>query len=96
MQFLVLTRRRMDVFPAESWTPELLEAEAQRVRELYVAGVLRTAWRRKDMPGAALLLEAPSEDEARAAIESLPLAQLKMLEVATLTQLDPYPGFGPR
>lgn len=96
MQFLVLTRRRMDVFPAESWTPELLEAEAQRVRELFAAGVIRNAWRRKDTPGAALLIEAATEDEVRTAVESLPLAQLKMLEVAVMTQLDPYPGFGPR
>ena len=96
MQFLVLTRRRMDVFPAEAWTPELLEAEAQRVRELFIAGVLRSAWRRKDMPGAVLLMETTSEDEAKAAVASLPLAQLQMLEVATLTQLHPYPGFGPR
>jgi hypothetical protein len=42
------------------------------------------------------LMEAATEDEVKAAMESLPLAQLKMLEVATLTQLDPYPGFGPR
>ena len=96
MQFLVLTRRRMDLFPAESWTPELFEAEAQRVRELFTAGIIRNAWRRKDMPGAALLVEATTEDEVRAAVESLPLAQLKMLEVAVMTQLDPYPGFGPR
>ncbi len=86
----------MDVFPAESWTPELLEAEAQRVRELFAAGVIRNAWRRKDTPGAALLIEAATEDEVRTAVESLPLAQLKMLEVAVMTQLDPYPGFGPR
>jgi muconolactone delta-isomerase len=96
VQFLVLTRRRMDLFPAESWTPELVEAEAQRVRELFAAGVIRNAWRRRDIPGAALLMEAATEDEVKAAMESLPLAQLKMLEVATLTQLDPYPGFGPR
>jgi muconolactone delta-isomerase len=96
VQFLVLTRRRMDLFPVESWTPELVEAEAQRVRELFAAGVIRNAWRRRDIPGAALLMEAATEDEVKAAMESLPLAQLKMLEVATLTQLDPYPGFGPR
>ena len=96
MQFLVMTRRRIDVFPAESWTPELLEAEAERVRELFAAGVIRNAWRRKDMPGAALLIEAATEDEVRTAVENLPLAQLKMLEIAVMTQLDPYPGFGPR
>jgi hypothetical protein len=48
------------------------------------------------MPGAAILLEAASEDEARAAIASLPLAKQGMLEIAALTELEPYPGFGPR
>jgi muconolactone delta-isomerase len=86
----------MDDFPAESWTGELLEKEAQRVRELFSAGVIRTAWRRKDMPGAALVLEAATEAEAREAVESLPLAQLQMIEFPLITQLDPYPGFGPR
>ena len=67
MQFLVVTRRRMDVFPAEMWTPELIEAESQQVRTMFAAGTVRSIWRRKDMPGAAMLIEAASEDEARAA-----------------------------
>jgi len=96
VQFLVLSRRRTEVFPPEAWTPELLEAEGQRVRELYSAGLLRSIWRRKDMPGAVLLMEAGSEEEVRAAAASLPLAKRDMLEVVTLTQLEPYPGFGPR
>lgn len=96
MQFLALTRRRTEVFPPEQWTPEFIEAEGQRVRELYTAGVIRSIWRRKDMPGAAILLEAASEDEARAALATLPLAQRGMAELALLTQLDPYPGLGPR
>ena len=96
MQFLILSRRRMEVFPPEAWTPELIEAEGQRVRELYSAGVIRNIWRRKDMPGAAILMEAASEDEVRAAAASLPLAKRDMLEVVVVTQLDPYPGFGPR
>jgi muconolactone delta-isomerase len=58
MQFLVLTRRRMDAFPAEQWTPELIVAESQRVREMHASGSLRSIWRRKDMPGAAILFEA--------------------------------------
>jgi uncharacterized protein YciI len=86
----------MDEFPAAMWTPELLETESQRVRELYAAGVVRSIGRRKDMPGSAILLEAANEDEARSAISSLPLAQRGMLEVVMLTQLEPYPGFGPR
>jgi muconolactone delta-isomerase len=96
MQFLALTKRRTDAFPPEAFTPELIEAEAQRVRELYAAGTLRSIWRRQDTPGAALLLEASSEDEVRAALATLPLAQHNMLEIPVVTQLIPYPGFGPR
>jgi hypothetical protein len=48
------------------------------------------------MPGAAIILEAASEDEARAALESLPLAQRGMLEIVVFTALEPYPAFGPR
>jgi muconolactone delta-isomerase len=96
VQFLVSSRRRMDVFPPEAWTSELIEAEGQRVRELYIAGIIRTIWRRKDMPGAVIIMEAASEDEAREAMASLPLARRDMLEVVGFTQLEPYPGFGPR
>lgn len=96
MQFISVSRRRTEAFPAEAWTPELVAAEGQRVRELYAAGVVRTIWRRQDMPGAAMILEAASEDEARAALESLPLAQKGMLEIVVFTALEPYPAFGPR
>ncbi|WP_263367620.1 muconolactone Delta-isomerase family protein [Edaphobacter bradus] len=96
MQFLIVTRRRMDAFPPEAWTPELLEAEGQRVRELYAAGYVRSIWRRKDAPGAVILAEAANEDEVRANTATLPLAQRGMLEVVTVTQLEPYPAFGPR
>jgi muconolactone delta-isomerase len=96
MQFLALSRRRTDTFPPEAFTPELIEAEGQRVRELYTAGTLRSIWRRQDIPGAVLLFEASSEDEVRALLDTLPLAQKGMLELTLLTQLNPYPGFGPR
>jgi muconolactone delta-isomerase len=65
------------------------------VRELYAAGVVRTIWRRKDMPGAAMILETRDEEEARAALGSLPLAQRGMLEIVVFTALEPYPAFGP-
>jgi muconolactone delta-isomerase len=95
MQFLVLTRRRTDAFPPESWTPELLGEEGRRVRELYSEGVVRSIWRRKDIAGAVLLLENGTEEEARSAAESLPLAKLGMIEI-TVAPLEPYPAFGPR
>jgi muconolactone delta-isomerase len=96
VQFLVLTRRKIDAFPPEEWTPERIEAEGQRVRELYAAGLIRSIWRRKDMPGATILFEATSEEEVRAALATLPFAQLGMAEFPLVTQLEPYPGFGPR
>jgi muconolactone delta-isomerase len=96
MQFLSVSRRRTDAFPPEAFTPELIEAEGQRFREIYTQGFIRAIWRRQDTPGAALLIEANSEEEVRATLATLPLAQNNMLELVVLTQLLPYPGFGPR
>jgi muconolactone delta-isomerase len=95
MQFLTITRRRLDAFPLEAFTPELLARESQRVRELYAAGLLRQVWRRGDIPGACILWEAASEDEVRAAIETLPIKQAGMMEIPVFVPLKPYPGFCP-
>jgi muconolactone delta-isomerase len=95
MQFLSISRRRTDAFPLEAFTPELVGGEGQRVKELYVAGVLRQVWKRADVGGAAILWEAASEAEARAAIESLPLFKAGMLEIVAFVPLEPYAGFGP-
>lgn len=92
MQFLSLSRRRTDAFPPEAFTPELVGREAQRVKELYAAGILRQVWKRGDLAGAAILWEAASEDEVRASIASLPIAQAGMLETMALVPLEPYPG----
>jgi muconolactone delta-isomerase len=94
MQFLSMSRRRTDAFPPEAFTPELGAREAQRVKELYAAGILRQIWMRGDMPGAAILWEAASEAEVRAAIDSLPIFKAGMLEIVALAPLKPYPGFG--
>jgi uncharacterized protein YciI len=48
---------------------------------------LRAIWRRGDMPGAVMLLEASNEAEAKALVESLPLAKLGMLEFVVVTRL---------
>lgn len=95
MQFLTLSRRRTDAFPPDAFTSELVAQEGQRVKELYAAGVLRQVWRRGDTAGAAILWEAPSEAEVRAAINSLPIARAGMLELVSLVPLEPYPAFGP-
>jgi muconolactone delta-isomerase len=95
MQFLSLSRRRTDAFPPEAFTPELMTRETARVKELYASGLLRQIWRRADIPGAAILWEAASEAEVRAALDSLPIFQAGMLEILSLVPLAPYPGFGP-
>jgi len=95
MQFLSLSRRRIDAFPPEAFTPELMARETQRAKELYASGLLRQIWRRGDIPGAAILWEAASEAEVRAALDSLPIAQAGMLEILLVAPLAPYPGFGP-
>jgi muconolactone delta-isomerase len=95
MQFLSVSRRLVDKFPPEAFTPELAAKETARVRELYAIGILRQVWKRSDTPGAGIIWEAASEAEARAAVESLPLFQAGLLEIAIFIPLAPYPGFGP-
>src|SRR6476469_7927812 len=95
MQFLTLSRRRTDAFPPEAFTPELLAQEGQRVKELYMMGILRQVWRRGDTAGAAIVLEAGSEAEVQSACESLPIVKAGMLEIVSLVPLEPYAGFGP-
>jgi muconolactone delta-isomerase len=93
MQFLSISRRRTDQFPPEAFTPELAAREGQRVKALYAAGILRQVWKRSDTPGAAIVWEAASESEVRAALESLPIYHAGMLEISSLVPLEPYPGF---
>ena len=93
MQFLSLSRRRVDAFPPEAFNPKLLAHEGQRIKALYASGILRQIWKRADIPGAAILWEAASEAEVRAAIAGLPIFQAGMLEIVALVPLEPYPGF---
>jgi len=95
MQFLSLSRRRLDAFPPEAFTPELLASEGRRVKELAGAGILRQIWLRDDLPGAAILWEASGEEEVRAAIATLPVFKAGMLEIVQFIPLKPYPGFAP-
>lgn len=94
MQFVSLSRRRMDEFPPEAFTPELIAQETLRVKQLYSTGLLRQIWKRGDLPGSAILWEAAGEIEVREALASLPLNQAGMLEILALVPLEPYPGFG--
>jgi muconolactone delta-isomerase len=95
-QFIALLRRNTDQYPASAFTPELLEVEAERARELYTQGVYRMIWSRGDVPGAAILLEAESAEAAMAVLSTLPLYARGMLPLDALVPLVPYRGFAPR
>jgi muconolactone delta-isomerase len=94
MQFLAYTVRRTEAFTAQQFD-DVLEAEAERARTLFALGDFRQIWSRGDVPGAVILLEAPSFADAEEMIESLPLKQREMMDV-TIVPLGPYRGFGPR
>jgi len=95
MQFLSLSRRLVDKFPPESFTPDLMGRETARVRELYAAGTLRQIWKRGDLPGASIVWEAASRADVEAAIDSLPIYQAGLLEIVAIIPLEPYPAFCP-
>jgi muconolactone delta-isomerase len=95
-QFIALLRRNHDDFTEAQFTPELMEAEAERARRLYTDGVYRQIWSRGDVPGAAIVVEAPSENAARDVLDTLPLKANGMLLLDLLVPLNPYRGFAPR
>jgi muconolactone delta-isomerase len=95
-QFIAAVRRDLEKFSASDFTPELLEEEAEAVRRLHADGVFRQVWGRGDSPGAVILIEAGTPDEARAVLASLPLAVREMLTLDVLVPVTPYRGFGPR
>lgn len=93
MQFLSISRRLTERFGDEQFSAHI-DAERERVRELYRDGIVRAIWSRKDAPGAVMLLECADEAAAKQAVGSLPLAQRDMLDVQILS-LQPYPAFFP-
>ena len=93
-QFIALIARNYDRFTEDDFAP-LLEAEAERARELYAAGTFRQMWGRLDVKGAVVLIEADSPAAAEAALATLPLNRKGMLDV-TLVPMNGYRGFGPR
>lgn len=94
MQYLVIFRRRSEEY-TDSQFAELVGAEVQQARQLYMDGVIRQIWHRADVAGACLLLEASSQEEVDAALQTLPLVQKNMLEIVISVPLKPYAGFGP-
>jgi muconolactone delta-isomerase len=94
MQFLIVSRRRTESFTDAEFAAHL-EDEFEQARVLYADGFIRQIWRRGDRPGACILLEADSEENARERLNTLPLYRAGMIEFS-LIPLNPYAGFGPR
>jgi hypothetical protein len=93
MQFMVLSRRRTEQFTDADFE-QVIPTETDRVRTLYIDGVVRQIWLRGDLPGACFTVEAPDLDTAHATIETLPMAVSGLSEF-TIIPLNPYRGFGP-
>ena len=91
MKILAL-ERQLPGIPKGAYEPHL-RAEAVRAWELYQAGVIRELYFRTDSESAVLVLECAGADEARRALEKLPLLE-KGLIAFDLIPLRAYPGFG--
>ena len=91
MQFIVITRRRIESFTDDQFAP-FLDGEAARARELYAQGAFRALHSRGDVPGAVIVVEAADSDEAAALVGSLPFAQQKLMDFQ-IVPLKPYRGF---
>jgi len=88
MKFLAI-ERSVDGASTETMRG-LHEAEAQRVWELYLAGILREIYF-TDQHDAVLIMECGSEREAREAIDTLPLVRERQIRF-DLMALKPYTG----
>ena len=78
MKILALSKRQPGV------TTEQLQAhqvtEARRVWELHKDGVFREIYFRRDHPGAVVILECASLEEARQALGTLPMVEGGLLD----------------
>jgi muconolactone delta-isomerase len=91
MQFLIISRRRIESF-SEAEFAALREAEVAQARVLYGEGFLRQLWTRGDVAGACLLFEGDSEAQVREKLNALPLYRAEMVEFS-IVPLKPYAGF---
>jgi hypothetical protein len=76
----------------DAFTTPLLKEEARRVHELWQMGIIREINFSKDQGEAIIMLECSSLDEARHALDSLPLVREKLIDFE-LRVLTPYTGF---
>jgi len=68
------------------------KAEAKALWRLYLKGVVRESYFRKDKKIAVLVLEVRNKEEAKKVLSKLPFVRKKLIEFE-LIPLKPYPGF---
>jgi uncharacterized protein YciI len=91
MQFLAITRRRIETF-SDAQFEAVLGVEAAAAKANYARGEFRDIRSRGDVPGALITIEAPDAEAAWALVEALPLARAGMMDVEMIPVL-PYRGF---
>lgn len=87
---IIALERELPGASGERFAP-FLKAEAERVWELYLAGVIRESYFRADRHEAVLVLECDSAEEARAVLGTLPMVSEGLIEFEIIP-LVPYPG----
>ena len=90
MQFLALSRR-LEGITSEMLAP-LAADEARAAWQLHVEGVLRSVHMCPDRPGSAIVLECASLEEARAALERLPMVRAGLIAF-DVSRMLPYTGW---
>ena len=68
------------------------KAEAKALWKLYLNGIVREFYFRKEKKLAVLILEVKNKAEAKKALSKLPYVSKKLIEFE-LIPLRPYPGF---
>jgi muconolactone delta-isomerase len=94
MQYLVMISRSEN---ASTMSPDKqdIEAEAEYVRRLYAAGVVRQIWLRAE-GGACMISVADDENHLNQLLSALPLVKSGFPAPPQISQLRSYSGFGPR
>ncbi|NWG28951.1 MAG: hypothetical protein HXY48_10515 [Ignavibacteriaceae bacterium] len=68
------------------------KAEAKALWQLYLEGIVREFYFRKEKKLAVLVLEVKTKQAAQKALSKLPFVKYKLIEFELLP-LKPYPGF---
>ncbi len=78
--------------PKSKIPQDIMEAEALKVYDLYVSGVLREIYFKEENNIGVLILECADRKEAEAVIAQLPIVE-KGYIAFDIIGLRPYPGF---